>query len=107
MSHEKLCARVKELERMVSYLDRKEKDIANITTLVEPVVDLDVAAELIPTTPKRLRDFLYRHREEYNPTTIYRLDINRRRRRMLRISDIKKIRRQYLRGPGVERTFHG
>ena len=92
---------------MVAYLDRKEKDIAKITNLVEPVMDLDVAAELIPTTPNRLRDFLYRHRDEYNPTTIYRLDINRRRRRMLRLSDVQKLRKRYLRGPGVESLIHG
>lgn len=96
-----MVKRLHGLEDKVAYLDRRNADIAKITTHVEPVVDVDVAAQLIPTTAKKLRNFLRIHGAEYGPTTIYRLDANRRRRRMLRVSDIRKLRKHYLRGPGL------
>jgi len=71
---------------------------------VEPLYDIGVVADLIPCTEPALRSILYRWKKHFLPR--YRLDGQRRRRRLLSADEVKFIRLKILRGPGKEHYTH-
>lgn len=68
--------------------------------ILEPVFELDVVATLVPLEFDRLKEHLKRNKDY---TRLYRKGRDRRLRRLLPISDIKKIRSRVLRGPDLEK----
>lgn len=70
------------------------------STAIEPLFEMEVVATLVPIEIDRLKHHLANHAAKY--PKIYRLDRDRRRRRLLPISSIKAIRAHCLRGPDLE-----
>jgi len=62
----------------------------------EPIYDLQLCAVLIPCSPGALRTFLWRNRAGFPAR--YRLDPERRRRRVLTPSEVDRARRHFVRG---------
>lgn len=91
--------RVLQLEATVNAMAESITFAQDPTKAIEPLYDLDVAATLIPMEGDRLRNYLNNHKKEF--PYVYRLDRDRRRRRMLPLSSIKYIRSKVLRGPDL------
>lgn len=71
---------------------------------LEPLFDMKLAAELIPMRYATLMNYLSDHRSDYPP--LYRRDGSVHRRiRLLSASEIKRIRAQVLKGPGIKDSF--
>ena len=71
---------------------------------LEQLIDLKLAAMLVPTTVKNLVAHLSRHKAEFPAT--YRVCGHGRKRRRIRVltpREIKLVRSRVLRGPGVSR----
>ena len=77
--------------------------LGGLAIALDPLFDLQVAAMMIPMRYPSLKKFLCRHKVQFPAR--YRLDGNRRRRRLLSASEIKTIRSLVIRGPGRP-TFH-
>ena len=65
---------------------------------VDPLFDLQLATMLVPMKYPSLKKFLCRNKAMFPAR--YRLDGNRRRRRLLYASEIKTITSMVIRGPG-------
>ena len=69
---------------------------------VEPVYDLKLVAQLVPTTYQALRRHLSTHKAHYPPR--YRYDSQRRRHRMLSASEVRMLREHILRYKNTDGT---
>jgi len=67
---------------------------------VEPLYDLRLACMIIPMTHTALRNYLWRHREEFPRR--YRQDRQKRLHRLLSASEIHRIRNNRLRFKDVD-----
>ena len=94
-----LADRVTQLEALVNQMAENITFARAPLNAMEPLYDLDVAAALIPMDGQQLRAYLNNHKKEF--PKVYRLDKDRRRRRMLPLSAIKYIRKKVLRGPDL------
>lgn len=73
---------------------------------VEPLYTLQQAAELVPLTLPALKQYLSRHKDDYPAIYRYFRDVYptyraTRRIRLLPASQVRLLRSQYLRGPGM------
>lgn len=97
---ESLTARLTQLEHTVNAMAETILNAKDPTTALEPLYDLEVVAVVVPLELWRVKDYLHNHRHDF--PQIYRLDRDRRRRRVLPLSSIRYLRSKVLRGPDLK-----
>jgi hypothetical protein len=84
---------------MINELWEKYHNLEKMFQPLEPLFDLDVAAQIVPMELDSLKYQLNLGEAKLDFPKIYRLDKDRRRRRVLRARDIRNLRERTLRGP--------
>lgn len=82
------------LDEVTKRLERVE----DVLLPLEPLYPMDMAARLLCITIERLRGFLTKNRQIFLPRYLLR---GKKRMRFLTADEIRRIRRQIFRGPGV------